>query len=530
MTCNHLSAHVPGVVIGRTLVPADCASTDSPVAVLSARAWADTFDSAPGVVGRTVTVNGQPVAIVGVVPDTPVRDAVAAQLFMPYTSKGLLDPADNPFVRPPGQQAWLSVSARLAPGATRALASAEVLRIVDAVNRPIGRVSSVAVTDGALIHDPAAGRHLPTIAGLGATAIALVLLLASANVAMLLLARVVAREGEVALRYRLGATTARVAQQLVVENAVLALPSAPIGVGTALVVPDWVAGRLSGFPLSVPLAPDLTVLSAIAVLAVLAGCSSSVLPVLHARTLALGAGGPTVTPRAHSWLLVPQLAVTMTLIVTVGLLTGVQRRHLRPDVGYDVCTVVAATVRQPSVQSPWQERERQADMLRAVGAIAQVRHAASSSPGPFAGDTRAIVTGADRTTSVVTSVRSVSGRYFALAGVQVLRGRLWDDARAGGADGPLEVVVSEALRVGLGARRDVPQRIELEGRREAVIVGVVADTSSIRAESTGWAVALPASGHCARTRGHRLGARGRNVPRRRPRGSQPRGGRAKCRS
>ncbi len=481
VSCNHLSAHVPGVVAGRTLQASDCVTTDATVAVLSATTWANEFAADPEVVGRSVTVNGHPVAIVGVVPDTPVRDAVAPQMFVPYTSKGLLEPADDPFHRAPGQQAWLSISGRLAPGATRAGASAEMQRIVDAVNRPLGRISSVVVTDGAPVHDPAAARHLPAVVGLGAMAIGLVLLLAAANVAMLLLARVVAREGELAMRYRLGATPARLVQQLLVEGAVVAVPAVAVGSALALVLPDWVAQRASGFPLAVSLVPDTRVLSAVAALTVAAGLSSSVLPALHARRLAASSGGMTVTPRSHAWLLVPQIAVTMTLLVTVALLTGAQRRHLQPQVPYDVHAMVVATVRQSSAASPWQERDRQTQMLREAQAVAGVRHVALSSPAPFAGDASALVTSAEGAAPVVTSVRSVSASYFALAGVELRRGRWWDDARADSA-GSLEVVVSEALHARLRLRRDLPQRVELEGGREAFIVGIAADTSSILAD------------------------------------------------
>lgn len=482
VSCTYLAAHVPQVVLGRSLTPEDCASTDTPAAVLAARTWANVFGRAPDVVGRRLQLNGQPVVIVGVVPDTPVRDAVAAQIYLPFTRRGVLDPASDPFSRPAGQQAWLSLSGRRAPHATHAAVAAELQGIVDSVSRPQGRTATVVATDGAPVHDPSAGRHLPAVAAAGAAAITLVLLLTSANVAMLLVARVVAREREVATRHRLGASRARLLQLLVIEGAVLALPAALAGTGLAFVVPDLVAARLSQFPLAVALEPDRFVLLVVAGLTLVAGGGSGVWSALHAARVS-HAANVTSTPRSHAWLLAPQVAVALTLVATVVLVSRAEGRLQQPDVRYEPATILTATV----PHTAWTSLSATAPgpsarLLRDVQGISGVVHAALSSPAPFAGDSRTLVSAADTDVRFAASVRSVSAGYFALTDMHLREGRLWDDTRAWSGQGVAEVVASSALRARIGEARLLPFRLTLDGARTVVVVGVVADTTSIRAD------------------------------------------------
>lgn len=474
VSCNYLRAHAPDVVLGRSLVDADCGAAGAPVAVLSARGWRRAFGAAADVVGRRVRMNGRVVEIVGVSRDAAVRDPVAAEVFVPYIHR-----PDAPGEADAGRRAsaaWLSLSGRVAAGATPADAQPEVQALVDAVNRPRHRTSTAVVTNGAAVFDPSAGKYLPAVVGAGTVAIALVLILTCANASMLLLARAVAREGEWAMRARLGAPAARIVRQVLIESAVVSAPAWAIGVGLAHWLPAVVTNRLTTFPLGVDLTPDWRVwaLSGGATLA------SGVVTGLMAARHAAAAGAWTATPRRHAWLLVPQLATCVALAAGVEALTEADRHWRSPDVPYDPDRVAVATllgdsgrIAGPAVTSA------AADVAASLRGAAGVTHVALASPAPFAGDARTVVHG-PRRDAIATSVRVVSADYFPLIGTAFVRGRSWprDDAPAA-TRAAVEVVVSEALSRLLGSV-EPPAQVQLPEGRSLTVVGVVADTVSLR--------------------------------------------------
>lgn len=482
VSCNYLRAHVPVVVAGRTVSDDDCHPSRAPVAVLSARGWTRLFGAATDVVGRHVTLNGRAVEIVGVVGDGAVRDPVAAEVFLPYSQRPDAAHAANPTAR--SRDAWLSLSGRYARGATPAAVQREVQGLIDTVNGPRGRSSTARVTNGAAIFDPSAGKYLPMMVSAGAFALVLVLVLTCANAAMLLLARAVAREGEWAMRLRLGAPPSRLVRQALIEGAVLVLPAWLLAVALASWLPPQLLSRLSVFPLSVDLAPDWRVWGATGAMTVAAGILTAVAAARHAVSAPLTAGGATATPRSHAWLLTPQVAACVVFASGVATLSATDERWRAPRVAYDPADVVVAT---------WTDEGAGVGATRALAAAtdaaAQLRdlpgvaHTALASPAPFSGDMRMIVRHGQHD-AVSTSLRVVSAEYFALAHIDVVAGRPWHvTPHTSATKGSVEAVVSLGLSHRLGGLTP-PARLELHDGRTLTVIGVVADTVSIRPDAT----------------------------------------------
>ena len=222
---------------GRTLVPSDDEPGGRPVIVLSHRAWTRHFAGDPGVLDRTVLVNGAPFQIVGVMPPgfrgltVAPPDYWAPLSLLGHFRTGPLDTEDA---------AGLQVVGRLKPGLSRGQAIAP-LTAWDSRRAAEGRIERPAanlVLESQLgtVPQPAEAVlvFMPLFFAFG-----LILLIACANVANLLLARGVARQREIGIRLSIGASRRRVIWQLLTENLLLALAAAALGFGI-------VAGRARG--------------------------------------------------------------------------------------------------------------------------------------------------------------------------------------------------------------------------------------------------------------------------------------------
>lgn len=331
-----------------------------PVMVISDGFWRTAFGADASVIGRTVPVNGHPFTIIGVVPPTfrsvyiPLKsDAWVPVMMMPQLRPGysLADLADNP----------LRLFARLKPGVSRESAQQEATALtaewVASGAEPMSWAKNYVVAR--LV--PLSG--LPedatkAIVGfffllLGASA--LVLLIASVNVAAMLSARAVARRREMAVRAALGARRGRLVRQLLTESLVLFLLGA-IG-GMAIVIPATKALQRLPLPDAIALdfAPDYRVVGFALFVSLATGIAFGLAPALQAaRTDIAGrirdgaqAGGSRRS-RAGNALVVGQLALSLLLLVAAGLFLRALQRGNRIDPGFDATGVSIASLNAES--------------------------------------------------------------------------------------------------------------------------------------------------------------------------------------
>jgi putative ABC transport system permease protein len=474
--------------LGRTFRPEEFVPGSDRVIVLGDGVWRERFRGDSTIVGTTITLDGAPFVVVGVMPRgfkwPPGRDA-----WVPLTIT-----AEDRQIRRGG---WWSVLGRLRPGTTvegaqreMSMIASELAATYPATNRETGVL--ITPLEDALLGD--VRRALTTLAA----SVVLLLLIACANVANIMLGRSIGRAREFAIRGALGARPSRLARQMITEVLLIAVIGAVLGVLAATWAVD-VVGALS--PRDVPRIDELAIdsrvilfaaVSAI-VVAVLAGALPAVWVARGNLGEALKEGGRTSTsgPRTRtlrSALAIGQVTLATMLLVGAGLLARSLVSLLRVERGYDTANVAVGTVQ---MWQHYRDPERRAEFVRQ--ALARLRGAPGVSaagvtsslplsPPIGAHDADYVLEGEGRPVAgewPTVHLAIVAGSYFDALRTPMRRGRSFDD-RDRGTTTPV-MIVNEAF-----ARRHFPHdnpigrrvvlrfmRMESEAARE--IVGVVAD-------------------------------------------------------
>ncbi|HSR42470.1 MAG TPA: ADOP family duplicated permease, partial [Longimicrobiales bacterium] len=466
-------------------------------AVVTHRAWRTEMGSDPGIVGRTIRVNGQPVTVIGVGPQSfnGARGGLVADFWLSISSTVVGGPfrVANLDRR---QDHWYDVQARLAPGVgvARARAAMDGLarRLAEAypdLNR--GREITVFAHDEVRLHPEVDGDLASAGAGLLAV-VGLVLLLACANLANLLLVRGVSRSSEMALRRALGASRTRVARLFLGE----ALLLSALGGAAGLLVARWAVGFLPRLPLPLPGATslDVAVDHRVALFSVglvlVTGALFGLAPGLRTartdvasalredqRTASTGRG----TSLLRGGLVALQVAVSLVLVVAAGLLTRslANARGVDPGVDVDRLAAIGTNFRQANLpQEEWPVVTD--ELLRRVRAIPGVRRAAIASRLPVQGSASSttVVEGYDPpsgTGATELAFAFVGAGYFRTMGIPLVEGRTFTEEDR--PESPRVVLVNET-----GARRfwggeALGRRIRPQGAADAWrrVVGVVGD-------------------------------------------------------
>jgi putative ABC transport system permease protein len=472
----------------------DDAAERAPIAVLSHAYWRRVLGGRRDAVGSPLWVNGKPVTVVGVAPES-FRGHVAGaapDLWLPLGAEGVVRPGRGDVLAQRGSF-WLMLTGRLQPGVTIAAAQAELetiaARIAAAYPDSHRDVSVRLAPYGpvpAELRSPATAFSL-LLLGL----VALVLVVAATNAASLLLARSESRGKEFAIRRALGAGRGAVARQVLVESVSLYVLAVP----PALLIARWGTSALAAarppgpFEIRLDFPVDAAAFAFSLLVALAFGVLFGLAPALNAARQApqsvlrgVASSGRVRRLRLREAMVVAQLAVSLVLLTTTALLLRALSSAAAIDVGFDVrrVTTFALAFDLAGFAEPEGARA-QDDLVARLAALPGVESAAFAATVPLnfesiglggvaAAGVEAPPEGLD------TDANVVSPGYFACLGVPV-RGRTFD-ARDG-RDAPGVAVINAALAKMLWGDADpLGRSLVLDparDRRSLQVVGVVPD-------------------------------------------------------
>jgi macrolide transport system ATP-binding/permease protein len=479
---------------GRLFTPQDDVTPGGhPVVVISHAYWQRRFSGDPAIVGKSATINNAPMTIVGVAPEGFIGSflGVSSSAWVPMAMQREMMGGDRMAQRGNG---WMQSLVRLKPGVSQEQAQAEAtsimaqlvqeypqfnegrrLRIVQTWEAPFGAATVLA----------------PILAVLSIL-VALVLVIACANVANLLLSKAVSRRREVAVRLSLGASRTRLVRQLLTESLLLAFVAGTAGV----VMAYWTMDVIMAFappvdmPLDLGLRMDTTTLMFAVGVSLVTGVIFGLAPALQAsspRTInalkeeGRSGSGSRTTGRLRNALVVAQLAVCLVLLVgaTLFLRSFIAAQALSP--GFDAERLVTASMDMfPSGYTGERNREFQRRAIEAIEALPGIESAAFGSRIPlgFGGNSSTSV-GIDgyvprENEEIVINYSTIGSGYFETMGVPIRAGREYNDTDT--LESPRTVVINEAM-----ARRYWPDGKAVGGRvrfgpNAAEVIGIVADT------------------------------------------------------
>jgi putative ABC transport system permease protein len=463
------------------------------VAVLSDGLWRRRFGADPSIVGRAIPLEGGSYEVIGVMPADftyPVGATRPTDLWVPYVV-----PADERIRNPQRVSIYLQTIARLKPGVSVQQAQAQMDQVAAALEKahPVwNKDSRIGVRS---LRDHIVGGNTKSWMLMLLGAVAIVLLIACANVANLLLARASAREREVGVRAALGASRWRLVRQLMVESLVLSIA----GTALATVLAWWAVQVLrNAMPEGVPrisqISIDLRVLAAAAVLALVTGLLFGVAPALQlskpdlANALKEGARGSVggQRQRLRSALVVLEVALAVVLLVGASLFIGSFITLMRIDPGFspeNVLTVQVSPRFEPG-KPPGDSSRAFIDIVERISQAPGVVHASMSSGGiPMGGGmsvTTMTVPGRKLENDDGISIRGVTPEYHKALRIPLKAGRLFEATDR--KDGTNVVILNEsAAKKYFPGENPVGRSVGLNGDR--TVVGIVGDVHQFSLET-----------------------------------------------
>ncbi|OLD13209.1 MAG: hypothetical protein AUJ01_15440 [Acidobacteria bacterium 13_1_40CM_3_65_5] len=469
-TGNYFSLLGAKPAIGRTFTTDDDRNPgERLVAVLGYGEWQKRFGGEPSVVGRTMTVNGQSFAVIGVMPKGfKGTNAIGAPaLWVPYMTYPVTTNGFFGELIAPNQRRGLifNVTGRLKPGVTVQQAEANLKTIARQLaqeypNENGGRGVTIVPLAQATIN-PGFRNNIVMAGGLLMTIVGLVLLIACANVANLLLARAAVRQKEIAVRLSLGASRGRLIMQLLTEGALLAL----IGGAGGLLLAYWAQGLLWSFrpPFlqadAVDLHPDVRVLLFTIGVSFVTGIVFGLAPAVQASRpdlvveLKEKTGAPAGANRMFSlrnMLVAAQIALSLVALIGAGLFLRSLQNAQRINPGFDADHLAVMSF-DLGAQGYTEERGRQFQqrVLERAGSVPGVTAAALGSTVPlFAGGFARTVflegqDASDRRAGKLVQITVGSSHYLETLGIPLLRGRALSDIDQ--PNTPTSVVINETM-------------------------------------------------------------------------------------
>ena len=349
VTGNYYSALGVGAALGRTIEPGDDVNGADPVAVISYGYWKRRFGGDSAVVGKPVDLNGQPVTLIGVTAagfDGTLQVGTSPDISIPMALAGLVSRRGASVEDP--DYWWLQVMGRLKPGIDPAEAAEELdLIFRNSVAAGLGlehlapTLPSLRLTSGSRgLNEIRSRLAEPLLVTLGV--VGLILLIASVNVAVLLLARAESRQKEIAIRFSIGAGRGRVVRQLVTESVALAGVGGALGLVFTFWARDLLPSLISQYtPFTIQINPELngTVLAFSMGVSLISGVLFGLAPALRATGFTLSSGLKEQADWAGSklWvgrsLVTAQVALSVVALVVTGLFLGTLENRRGVDIG-----------------------------------------------------------------------------------------------------------------------------------------------------------------------------------------------------
>ncbi len=489
--------------IGRLFGPQDFALGFAEATVISDGLWRRSYGADPDILGKRLRMDNDPYTIVGVVPagfrhpgKTIARD-VEVWVTCGFSGDPYPKPARNVKVA-------REAIGRLKPGIdvtqaqSRLTAMASELRTDFPNDYPPEAKWSIEIQP---LQDSLVGNVRPQLLVLMA-AVVLVVLIASVNIANLLLARASGRQREMALRMALGAGRFRMVRQMLTEALVLSLIAGVAGVLAAKLTLSFI---IRFVPASVPrlaeVGVDRTVLLFALLISIFTGIIFGLAPAFQAmkadmtaaiREGAQGSGSSAKTFRLRSLLIVSELALAVVLMVGAGLLLRTFWGLLQENPGFNPSRVVTASIYLPVPNDPKMDVYRDfskktsfiRDVIRRVAAIPGIDRAAVTSdlPGARPAITAALVIedrATDSSQGLTAEVICVSPDYFMLMQSPLIRGRFFLESDESGKQEVAIIDETTARRYWSGID-PVGRRLRLGGNRNlplswVTVVGIVKD-------------------------------------------------------
>jgi putative ABC transport system permease protein len=473
--------------LGRWFTADEDRSGADRVVVLSYDLWRRKFSEDRGIIGKDVRIEGERHTVVGIMPADFRLPIEGADLWIPYA----LDPA-----KPDRNSHFLRVLARLKPASTIEQARAELNRIAerleenDPATRKGWRVNILPMDESVT------GTVGPTLWMILGT-VGLILLIASANVANLLLARSVSRRKEISIRLSLGASRGRLLRQLLIESLMLSSAGGLVGIGVAAAALDVLKSQAPGnIPrlAEISIAPQVLLFTA--VLSIVTGLLFGIAPALRGSRLDLTEGlkvashGSTTARRdrrAGRLLVVAQITIAMVVVISSGLMLRTLWNLHAVDPGFqtDSRYTLPINLNGPNYAKDEARTQFMASLIEQIRALPGVQNVGATHRLPMTGNSGVSIEIEGQPAppsgqSPSVTYRSITPEYFSVMGIPFLRGRTFDSRES--QQGSPVLVINQSMATRFWPGQDpIGKRIR-NGPNQAwgTVVGLVADSKENR--------------------------------------------------
>jgi putative ABC transport system permease protein len=441
---------------GRAFLPEEGEAGADRVIVLSHGLWQRRFGGDPGLVGKTVLVNGANVTVVGIMPagfrdldeDVEMWKPLAFEAGSPWNTRG------NHF---------LVVAARLKPGASVEQAQADMQSVAAQLEQEYKENAGLGAYVRPLFEEMVGDVRPALLILFGA--VCFFLLIACTNIVNLLMARSSARQRELSLRMALGASRGRLLRQLLTESLLLALIGGALGLLLAYLGLSLIVGlNPENIPRLGEISIDTRVLAFALLVTLLAGVISGLIPALQSSKLnpneVLKEGGRASTSglrgrRTRRLLVTAEVTLTLILLICASLMLKSFKRLQDVDPGFNPENVLTATVTLPEAKysEPQQVTAFFQQAVENVRQLPGVEAAAATSFLPLAGGSWSKNVTAEGHPAPATlsevplaQYQLITSDYFKAMGIVLLKGRYFTDADTKGTPGVVIINETAARR------------------------------------------------------------------------------------